>query len=236
MARSRLEHRHQTSPGSWDAVPVSVGTHHRRRSWVVLVLFLAVVAAAIAVTGNRAVRTTPATSGGVAAPAFDVRVRVTELAAMDNDGLFGRRPAAADAAVVSEATRLVGDVVADYLDAAFVAPDTRFSDQPLVGLLSDRALAAASGGDRAGLGVLDAAVHKVEPAPVTLAVRVVTSGAEVAFVVVRYDARAWVVTDGGAGLLHQRAQMVFVPAAGGWRADAVDADLTLPVGTEGGNR
>ena len=52
----------------------------------------------------------------------------------------------------------------------------------------------------------------------------------------RYDARAQVVTDDGATVpLHQRATMVFVPKDGGWRAEAVDTALELPL-TAGGQR
>jgi hypothetical protein len=120
-----------------------------------------------------------------------------------------------------------------YLDAAFVAPGTRFTDQPLPALLSGRALAVSRDADRAGLGVVDVAVREVEPQPVRLTAHVVTSDGEVVLAAVRYDARARIVTaDGVSGDLHQRARMVFVPHGDGWRADVVEADLTLPTTAE----
>ncbi len=239
MVGPQLEHRRQASPGGWEAAPVQVGGHRRWPAWIALVavvLSVTLVAPVLVRMGGRAVRTAPVPPGAAVA-AFDVRVRVVDVETMDNDRLFGGRPAAADADIVDVAVRDVVDRVATYLDAMFVAPSTRFSQQPLAGLLSDRARRAVARGDQAGLGVLDVAVRRVEPAPVTVTARVVTSGAEVAVVAVRYDATAQLVTTGGAsGELRQRARMVFLPDGGGWRADVIDADLTLPVGPGGGAR
>jgi hypothetical protein len=96
--------------------------------------------------------------------------------------------------------------------------------------LSRRALDSLSDDDLAGLGVLGISVQRVEAEPVTARARVLTSGSEVALVVVRYDAHAQVVTgDGDSARLHQRATMVFVPEDGAWRAEAVSAELDLPV-------
>ncbi|HSJ46086.1 MAG TPA: hypothetical protein VK923_15540 [Euzebyales bacterium] len=162
---------------------------------------------------------------------FDVTVHVADVVEMDNDGVFGRRPPVADDAVVDAAARDIATVVTRYLDAEFVATETRFTDDPLPALLSDRALAVSRSTDRAGLGVVDVAVREVEPQQVRLTARMVTSGGEVVLAAVRYDARARLVTaDGASDELHQRARMAFVSQGSGWRADVVEADLTLPTG------
>ena len=94
-------------------------------------------------------------------------------------------------------------------------------------------LAVSRDADRSGLGVVDMAVREVAPQPVRLTVHMVTSDGEVVLAAVRYDARARIVTaDGVSGDLHQRARMVFVPHGRGWRADVVEADLTLPTPEE----
>lgn len=229
MVGSTRERPDSTAPGSWDTVPVAVG-RHRRPWWLLapaLLVVLALAAAALLVSDGR-VRP-PASAPPVSTRTFDVTVRVADVTTMDNDGVFGRQPPVADDAVVDAAAHDIGGVVAGYLDAVFVTPQTRFTDQPLAALLSGRALEASRAADRAGLGVVDVAVREVEPEPVRLTARMVTSGGDVVLVAVRYDARAQLVTtDGVSGPLHQRARIVFVPGEDGWRADVVEADLTLP--------
>jgi hypothetical protein len=164
----------------------------------------------------------------VSAP-FDVVLDVVHVGSMDNDELFGRQIAIPDDAVAA-ATAQIGRALGRYLDAAFIAPQTRFSERPLAALLNRRALTALSDDDLAGLGALGIAVERVEPQPVTAKARVLTSGSDVAVVTVRYDARAQVVTHDGASVpLRQRATMVFVPDRDGWLVAAVDANLDLPL-------
>jgi hypothetical protein len=230
MAGSTRERPERTRPASWDAAPVAAGSHRRRWRWILVPALLVVLALGAAVL--------LLSDGTLPSPAsaatFDVTVRVTDVAPMDDDGVFGRQPPVADDGVVDAAAGDIAAVVAGYLDATFVSPETRFSDHPLPALLSSRALAFSRGADRAGLGVVDVAVRGVDPQPVRLTARMVTSGGEVVLAAVRYDARARLVTaDGASGLLHQRARMVFVPDDGGWRADVVEADLTLPTTGEG---
>jgi hypothetical protein len=195
---------------------------------------LVALAAVVALSGDGALRRAeePPVHAAVDG-AFDVTVRVTEVMPMDDDAVFGRRPVVAGDSAVEAAARDIAGVVARYLDTAFVAPGTRFSDQSLRVLLDRRALAAARAADRRGLGVVDVAVRDVEPRPVRVSARLVTDGGEVVLAAVRYDALAELVTtDGASGPLHQRARLVLVPARGGWRADVVDAELRLPATVE----
>ena len=235
MAGSTRERPERSRPASWDAAPVAAGSHRRRWRWILVPALLVVLALGAAVLLlSDGTLPSPASAPPASAATFDVTVRVTDVAPMDDDGVFGRQPPVADDGVVDAAAGDIAAVVAGYLDAAFVSPETRFSDHPLPALLSSRALAFSRGADRAGLGVVDVAVRGVDPQPVRLTARMVTSGGEVVLAAVRYDARARLVTaDGASGLLHQRARMVFVPDDGGWRADVVEADLTLPTTGEG---
>lgn len=229
MAGSTRERTERTRT-AWDAAPVATGSHGPRWPWILapaLLLVLVLAAAALLLSNGEVRRLVPASL--TPATTFDVTVRVAHVVEMDNDRVFGQRPTVADDAVVDAAARDIAAVVTRYLDAAFTAPATRFTDQPLPALLSHRALAGSRDADRAGLGVLDVAVREVEPQPVRLTTHMVTSDGAVVLVAVRYDAHARLVTaDGASGDLHQRARMVFVPQGSSWRADVVEADLTLP--------
>lgn len=235
MARV-VDHPPATPPDPWSTVPVEVGRHRRRPGWGVIALLLVAGVAALALT-----RTTPTMSskpapaaqqpGPRTAPSvpFDVTIEVTDAASMDNDGLFGQNADVPGDAVDTAAEEVVA-VLDRYLDAEFIAAETRFSDRPLSELLSQRALDSLSEADLAGLGVLGLSVQQVEAEPVTATARVLTSGSDVGLVVVRYEARARVITgDGVPAGLQQRASMVFAPDDGTWRVDAVDAELDLPV-------
>jgi hypothetical protein len=235
MAGSTRQRPERTPTASWDATPVATDRHRRPWLWVMvpaLLVVLALAAAVLLLSDGAPRPLLPAPP--VRVTTFDLTVRVTDVAEMDDDRVFARQPPVADDAVVDVAAREIAAVVTRYLDAAFVTPETRFSDQPLPALLSDDALAVSRGADRAGLGVVDQAVRDVEPQPVQVTARMVTDDGEVALVAVRYDARARLVTaDGVSGQLHQRARMVFVPRDEGWRADVVDVDLTVPTSGEG---
>lgn len=233
MTGATRERSHTTRPASWDSAPVAAGGRRGGTAWILvagLLVALAALAAVVALSGDRALRRAqeppvPAAADG----AFDVTVRVTDVVPMDDDAVFGRPPAVAGDTAVDAAARDIAGVVARYPDTAFVAPGTRFSDQSLRVLLDPRALAAARATDRRGLGVVDVAVRDVEPRPVRVGARLVTDGGEVVLAAVRYDARAELVTtDGASGPLHQRARMVLVRERGGWRADVVEAELSLP--------
>lgn len=225
-------------PASWDAAPVAAGGRHRRAAtWILvpgLLVLLALAAAALLAGG--APRMPPITSRPVTGVDFDVVARVADVAEMDADRVFGRPRPVADSAAVDAAARDVAAVVDGYLDAVFVAPDRGSSRQAVTGLLSRRARDAARPADLAGLGVVDLAVRRVDPEPVTMTLRMVTSDGDVVLVAARYDVRATIVTgDGASGPLRQRADMVFVHEGGRWRADVVAADLTLPDGGTGGS-
>jgi hypothetical protein len=225
-------------PDPWGGAPVTVGhhRHHHRLGWAIMLLLL-VAATAIALlltstapTPAPAPPSTPAPTVTPASPSvpFDLAMEVADVTAMDDDGLFGLKATIPQGAA-DTATQEITDVLERYLDAEFVTPETRFSAQPLSDLLSRNALDALSDDDLAGLGVLGISVRQVRAERAVSTARVLTSGSDVALVTVRYAATAWVVTDDGASVpLHQRAEMVFVPQDGGWRAEAVDATLELP--------
>jgi hypothetical protein len=222
----------------WANVPVAVGHHRRRPGWGFVALTLMAAAAIVAVFTSpapitaRPLRPAAAATSPTAPPSvpFDVAVEVTDVIPMDNDRLFGRdRDVAAADGAVDTATRAIEAVLQTYLDAEFVTPESRFSDQPLAGLLSQPALEALPTNELAGLGVLGLSVRQVEGEPVLATARVLTSDSDPAIVEVRYDAHARVVLHNGAPVpLRQRATMVFVPDDGGWRAEAVDVELDIP--------
>jgi hypothetical protein len=214
---------------------VAVGRQHRRPGWglVVLVLIAVVVIAVLLPTAGPSPETSsapPPTAPDVPPPApFMVTVDVTTVSPLDNDGLFGRDVTAPPDRAVHTAALEVEDAVQTYLNAAFVDADTRFTARPLAGLLAAPALEETHDVDLAGLGAVGIAVERVEAEPVSATARVLTNGGDVAMVQVRYDARAQIVGDDGrSGPLRQRATMLFVPEAGRWRAEAVDAELELP--------
>lgn len=217
--------------GAWETAPVEVGRHARPWPWIVVALLLLTVAALLLWPLRRPVTRSP-TPQGLASP-FDVHLQVDRVVATGNDRLFGARTVRPDPAAVDATARTVTDVLDDYLERMFVAPDTRFTAQPLPALLTDGALRAASEEELAGLGVVDT-IARVEGRPVTVAASVFGDDADIALVVVRYtlDAPA-VTTEGRTGSLRQRAAMVFVPQADGWRVTAVDAVLDVAPGVGG---
>ena len=239
MATRVFDRPATTSPDPWAAAPVAVGRPRHRKQWGLLVVLLIVAGAFAFLAGRQAPLTSTSTPAGREPPLpraqgsvpFAVAVEVTEVTSMDNDRLFGHDTENHEGAAEAAAQQ-VGDVLAAYLDAEFVAPGTRFLDLPLDDLLSRRAQAALSGDDLAGLGVLGVSAGQVRGEPVAVTAQVLTSGPDAVAVVVRYDARAQLTTDDGDAVpLRQRATMVFVPEDGQWRAEAVDAALDLPLGT-----
>jgi hypothetical protein len=238
MARPVSDTPEETPPDPWADAPIAVGRHRRRLGIALIALTIAGIAAFILFDsrGMSPLSPGPGRPQTTLSVPFDVVVDVADVASMDNDVLFGRETASPPRDAVDRATRQVGEVVRRYLDAEFVTAETRFSDRPLAGLLSRRALDALTDDALAGLGVLEVAVEQVEAEPVTASARVLTSGSDVAVMTVRYEARATVMsTDGDTAPLHQSATIVFALEDGGWRAEAVDAvlDLQLAAG-EGG--
>jgi len=239
MATPVIDRRTNAPRDPWATAPVAVGRHRHRAWWGVLLVLLVVAGALAFLVGRRAPATSPTAPAGpepvppraVISVPFDVTVEISDVASMDNDGLFGQDMVIPEGAAAA-ASQQVEQTLQAYLDAEFVSPETRFSQQPLADLLSRRALAALPANDTAGLGALEVSVRQVRAEPVGVTARVLTSGSDAAVVVVRYDARAQVVTDDGDTVpLRQRATMVFVPEGGQWRAEAVNAVLDLPLRT-----
>jgi hypothetical protein len=238
MATPVIDRPTTTPPDPWATAPVAVGHGRHRMWWVVVPAVVLIAAGALAlIVGRQAPATSPSTPAGpelvpqqaAASVPFAVSMEVTEVASMDNDGLFGHGTVIPEDAV-DTAVREVEQVLRTYLDAQFVTAETRFSDHPMADLLSRHALAAVPTDDLDGLGVLGVPVRHVRAEPVAVTARVLTSRSDAAVVVVRYEARAEVTTEhGGTAPLQQRATMVFVPESGRWRARAVTAALDLPL-------
>lgn len=239
--------RPRTGPqDSWASAPVAVGRHRRRLGRAAVLCCVGVVLLGMALVwhGRAVPAAGPHATGPVARPEtgpvtrpdmtsgqFDVTVEVTDVVSIDNDGMFGRRPSNPDGAV-EQATRDVAQVLDRYLDAQFVAADSRFSDRPVQVLLGQDLAARLSNADLSGLGVLDVAVAGADAEPVGATARVLTRGSDAVVVAVRYDARARVLTSAGDTVpLRQRATIVFTSEHGTWRAAAVDATLDLPLET-----
>lgn len=239
MATPVIDRQTNAPRDPWATAPVAVGRHRHRAWWGALLVLLVVAGALAFLVVRRAPATAPSTPAGpepdppqaVTSVPFDVTVEISDVATMDNDGLFGQDMVIPEGAAAA-ASQQVERTLQDYLDAEFVTPETRFSQQPLADLLSRRALAALPANDTAGLGALEVSVRQVRAEPVGVTAQVLTSGPDAAVVVVRYDARAQVVTDDGDTVpLRQQATMVFVPEDGQWRAEAVNAVLDLPLPT-----
>jgi hypothetical protein len=157
-----------------------------------------------------------------------VVVTVTSVAVepTDNAALFGGAPAPPDAQAVGEAVEAARAVVARYLTGMFVEPSTRFTHEPLTGLLGTRALAALSPPDERALGALRLRAESTRARPVEAVATVVAGAGGVDMVALSYDALVEVrLEDGDTEQLTQHAELAFVLEGSAWRADAVDARL-----------
>lgn len=164
-------------------------------------------------------------------PAPDVVVTVTSVAVepTDDAALFGGVPAPPDARAVDEAVEAARAAVARYLTGMFVEPATRFTRQPLTGLLDARALAALSPPDVRALGALRLRAASTRAGPVDAVATVVAGAGGVDVVALSYDALVEVrFEDGDTEQLTQHAELAFVLEGSDWRAGAVDARLQGP--------
>jgi hypothetical protein len=237
MTPHLLERPPAARPDPWATAPVMAGRHRHRLGWAMVVVVVVAAGAIALLLFRQAPSTSPPLPPSAppepdiaASVPFDVTMDVAEVATMDNGELLGRQTTIPEHAV-DTATRQIDDVLTRYLDAEFVADETRFSDDPLDDLLSRRASNALSDDDRAGLGALGLSVQAVQGAPVTATARILTSESDVVVAAVRYDAHASIVTDDGEIVpLRQRATAIFVREGEGWRAEAMNTvlDVALP--------
>lgn len=238
MAPPVIDQPPAATPDPWANAPVAVGHQRRRLGWGLVALTLLGATTLVLLLLDRTAPPTAPSATSSSAPImpdalesvpFDVTVEIAHGASMDNDGLFEERIAIPGGAIETAGVA-VADVLRGYLNAAFVTPETRFSERPVSGLLSRHASAALSADDLAGLGALGISVQRVHAEPVTATAHVLTKGSDAVVVAIRYDARAQLLTEDGESVpLHQRATMVFVPEDGSWRAEAVEASLDLPL-------
>lgn len=209
---------------------------------VIAVLCLATVTACTATAREGAPdrhQTTP-TEGATSPPSqtpgparpFDLEVTRVTIVGMDNAAILGGSGAPTNDAVAKDVVAAARDVLAAYLDAQFVAEDTRFSAGPIDGLLSGRAREALTEEDRAGLGQAAVPVDRTITGPASAVAQVLMDGAQAHAVTLSHNALLTVVLeDGTSSPVKQSGTMTFLPFEEGWRADAVEVTTDLPEDT-----
>lgn len=160
---------------------------------------------------------------------FDLTVDTITMVGMSNAAIRGTAGPPADHGAAERAVAGARDVLAAFLDAQFVAEDTRFSAAPIDRLLSARALGTISQEGRAGLGQLALPVAHTVTGPASAQAHVLVHGGEVDAVTLTYDALLTIVgPDDSAAPATLSGAMTFIPTPEGWRADAVEATSDLP--------
>lgn len=180
---------------------------------------------------SQAVESTPSPSPTPPPPAepFDLVVHDITLVGLSNAEIRGTPGPPTDHGAAERAVAGARDALAAFLDAQFVAQDTRFSAAPIDRLLSPRALGVLSEQDRAGLGQVALPVARTVTGPASTRAHVLVHGAEVDAVTLTYDAALTVVLSGDrAAPATLSGAMTFVPTPEGWRVDAVEATSDLP--------
>ena len=146
---------------------------------------------------------------------------------MDNAMLFGGRPDARRP-VVQRAGRSAVRTLERYLNAAFVAPKSRFTAGPLRPLLTQRAFAELTSQSRAALAARGPKFEGGRTGPAVARATVLYSRGDPLAVTLRYKAALRTDTGDKSRRLVQQGTMVFVKAPNGWRADQVDVELIEP--------
>lgn len=160
---------------------------------------------------------------------FDLTVDTITLVGMSNAEIRGAAAPPADDGAAVRAVAGARDVLAAFLDAQFVAADTRFTAGPIDRLLSARALGTISEQARAGLGQVALPVARTVTGPASAQAHVLVHGGEVDAVTLTYEALLTVVRpDDSAAPATLSGAMTFIPTPEGWRADAVEATSDLP--------
>jgi hypothetical protein len=162
---------------------------------------------------------------------FTVVLRAVRDQPMDHNYIYGRK-ADRSGAVVKTAARNAVALVERYLNAAFVAPNTRFTTQSLPVLLTDQARAQLRDRDKRALGVGLPEMAGAEGQKATARVAVAHEGSKVSAMTVKFAAAMKVITQAGAeSALRQDGVLVLRRTPDGWRADMIEVRLTPPAKT-----
>ncbi len=167
------------------------------------------------------------TPTGAASQPFKVKLRSVRGEPIDDENLFGRQPDVRRD-VETRAARAATQALARYLNAAFVADNTRFTAAPLRPLLTAEALRSLRGADRRALGQGGPRSASGDKSRARASAVVVYRGAQAYAVTLRYTAKMRMTSGSRRGPLTQSGVMVFVPGRTGWRADMVDVRLVAP--------
>lgn len=160
---------------------------------------------------------------------FDLAVHHITIVGMGNAEILGAASPPPDEGAAQRAANGARDTLAAFLNAQFVDEGTRFTGGPVDGLLTPRAHAALTDGDRVGLGQLPLPVARTVTGPATTRAQVLLVGGEVDAVTLTYEAHLVVVLDDGQeSAVKQAGTLTFVPTEHGWRADAVEVGTELP--------
>lgn len=177
-------------------------------------------------TGSPAPTQTPSITPAVP---FDLTVDDITVVGLSNAEIRGAAAPQPDEGAAVRAVAGARDALAAFLDAQFVAADTRFSAAPIDHLLSARAVGAVSEQDRAGLGQVALPVARTVTGPASAQAHVLLHGDQVDAVTLTYDALLTIIlSDDTAAPGTLSGAMTFVPTDEGWRADAVEATSDLP--------
>jgi hypothetical protein len=148
---------------------------------------------------------------------------------LDNAGLRGEAPREPDEGALHSAADGARTALERYLNAQFVAPETRFTDAAIAELLGPSATASLSDEARQGLGQLPLDVSVSAAGPATARAIVIIDGPDVLSVTMSHDLAVTLVhPDGGTEEAHQHGTMIFRPIDGQWRAEVLEIALDAP--------
>lgn len=166
------------------------------------------------------------------AGAFDLTVEHITVVGLDNAEIRGVAGAQPNDEKARQAVTGARDTLATFLDAQFVAPQSRFSGGPIDALLTPAAHAALTDEARAGLGQMALPVSHTVTGPAAARAQVLVLGDAVDAVTLTFDAALTIVLDDDTHVpVTQSGSMTFLPTEVGWRADAVEVTTDLPEGT-----
>lgn len=160
---------------------------------------------------------------------FQLKIAGARGVRIDSSNLYGREaPEKPD--VVKDAATRAGEELQRYLNAQFIDPKTRFTEQPLRELFTPLAFSTLDKDDRAALGVSSLKVLGGEDSKATARATVMHLGDDPYAVTLKYRATTkLILSDDKPHPVVQEGTMVFAPVeGGGWRADMADVRLSLP--------
>lgn len=207
--------------------------HHRLGRVVGFCLVAALAAGCTSDGGGPGNRPTPGDPSGTDASTqgqpFDLDIHRIRLVNADNAEIVGGRPTPVDHGAAERAVEACRAKLEAFLNAQFVDEGTWFSEAPLAQLLTPRAQASLTAADRAGLGVIAPDVARTFTGPTSAVAQVVIEGSKTHLVHLWYATKLTVeLADGTTSAVDQRGSVTFSLTGDGWRAQAVDVDLTLP--------